>query len=67
MDVAGEHAFGQEGLVLLGAVGRVGPYARGRVVRADEDRQSCAIMSIGGAGVLGADQAMSAIDAYGFL
>ena len=64
MDVAGEHAFGQECLVLLGAVGCVGPYVRGRVVRADEDRQPCAIMSIGGASVSGADQAMSAIDTY---
>lgn len=47
VDIAGEHTFGQERLVLLGAVGCVGPYARGRVVRADEDRQPCAI---GGAG-----------------
>lgn len=63
VDVAGEHALGEKGFVLLRAVGRIGPYPRGRVVRTDQRRQPCASVGIGGAGIPGADQAMRPVDA----
>lgn len=63
MDVAGEHAPGEERLVLLRSIGGIGPNARGGVLLADQIGQSRAIMGIGGAGIPGADQSMGPVDA----
>ena len=63
VDVADEHALGQEGLALLRAISRICPYARGGVVLADQIGQPGAVMSIGGAGDLCTDQAMSLVTA----
>jgi len=62
VDVAGEHAPGEECLVLLRSVGGIGPNARGGVLLADQIGQSRPIMGIGGARIPGADQSMGPID-----
>ncbi len=64
MDVAGEHALGEERLVLLWSIGRIGPYPRAGVVLADHVRQPGAVVGVGGAGIPGADQPMRTVDAY---
>jgi hypothetical protein len=60
VDVAGEHALGEERFIFLGAVSCVGPHARCRVARADQDRQPSTIVSIGDARIPRADQAVGA-------
>lgn len=61
--VAGEHALCEDGLVLLRAVCRVGSDAGGPIILADQKRQPCAVMDIGCASVLGADQATGPVNA----
>jgi len=63
VDVSGEHAPGEERLVLLRSIGGIGPNARGGVLLADEVGQSRPIMGIGGARIPGADQSVDPIDA----
>src|SRR5690606_25257100 len=63
VDVAGEHALGEEGLVLLRAAGGIGPDARSGVVPADRNRQPSSVMGIGGASIPGADQPVRPVDA----
>jgi len=63
MNVAGEHAFGEKGLVLLRPVSGVGPHAEAGVVLANRLGPPLIVVGIGGAGVPGADQTMVAVDA----
>lgn len=63
VDVALEHACRQKSLVFLRPVGRVCPDARTGIGLADQVRQSCTVMGIGGAGIPGADQPMGLVDA----
>lgn len=63
VDVALEHASGEERLVLLGPVGCVRPHARTGVAVAEQDRQPRAVMGIRGTGTSGADQPMCLVDA----
>ena len=48
VDMTGEHALGEERLVLLRPVGRIGPDPGAGVVLADHVGQPCAVVSIGG-------------------
>ena len=63
MDVPGEHAIREERLVLLGSIGGISPDAGGSVILADQNRQPCAVMGIGSAGIPGADQPAGLVDA----
>jgi len=63
VDVALEHAPPEERLVLLRALGGVGPYARAGVLLANELRQPCPVMGVGSTGIPGADQLMRPVDA----
>lgn len=63
VDMALEHARGQERLALPRPVGRDRPVARTGIAPADQIRQKSPVVGVGSTGTPGADQTVSIVDA----